>query len=208
MGDRAMILYGRDLSPFVRRVAIWCALQGREVERRQLAALDPEASAEIERVHPGTRVPALVLDDGEVLIDSFAICDWLDETAPGRRLIPAEGAARRACLKRIALAHATSEKLVAMVYEKNRRPAELHWPDWQERLTGQVRGGLAALEAMAPEAGFFGGAEPDGSDVTAICTLHFAEATNPWLLDPGYPRLVALADRAMSIPAFAETRPG
>ena len=31
-----MILYGRDLSPFVRRIAIWCALQGREVERRPI----------------------------------------------------------------------------------------------------------------------------------------------------------------------------
>ena len=32
----------------------------------------------------------LVLDDGTHLIESWAICDWLDETAPsGRRLLPA-----------------------------------------------------------------------------------------------------------------------
>ena len=40
-----MILYGRNLSPFRRRVAIWCALQGRQLERRELmvAGLDFEA---------------------------------------------------------------------------------------------------------------------------------------------------------------------
>ena len=37
-----MILYGRDLSPFVRRIAIWCALQGRELERRPLMVSGPD----------------------------------------------------------------------------------------------------------------------------------------------------------------------
>ncbi|MDT8344702.1 MAG: glutathione S-transferase family protein [Thermohalobaculum sp.] len=202
-----MILYGRDLSPYVRRVAIWCALQGRAVERRPLAATDPVESREIAKVHPGTRVPALVLDDGAVLIETSAICDWLDETAGARRLVPAAGLARRDCLQRIALATATAEKAVALVYEKNRRPEALHWADWQARVTGQVRGTLGALEAIAPETGFFGGAAPDGSDIAVVCAYQFAEATNPWLLDAGYPRLAALAERAMAIEAVAATKP-
>jgi len=202
-----MILYGRDLSPYVRRVAIWCALQGREIERRPLAATDPEESKEIAKVHPGTRVPALVLDDGTVLVDSWAICDWLDEEAGDRRLVPASGLARRECLRRIGLATATAEKAVAMVYEKNRRPEALHWADWQARVAGQVRGALGALEAIAPTDGFFGGAAPDGSDIATVCAYQFVEATNPWLLDPGFPRLAALAGRAMEIDAVVQTRP-
>ncbi len=203
-----MILYGRDLSPFARRVAIWAALQGRRVERRPLAATDPNDAEAIRAVHPGTRVPVLELEDGARLIDSFAICDWLDETAPeGRRLVPATGTARRDCLQRLAIAHATAEKIVAMVYEKNRRPAEFQWPDWQERLAGQIRGGFAAIEATVPAAAFFGGEAPDGSDIATVCALQMAEATNPWLLEPGYPRLAALAERAMALPAFVETDP-
>jgi len=150
-GEAAVILYGRDLSPYARRVAIWARLQGRALERRALAATDPRDAEAIRAVHPGLRVPVLELEDGTRLIESFAICDWLDETVPeGRRLVPASGPARRDGLQRIALAHATTEKIVALVYERNRRPETLHWPEWQERLAGQVRGGFAALEAAAP----------------------------------------------------------
>lgn len=204
-----MILYGRDLSPFVRRVAVWCAIYGRPLDRAPLAATDPADAEAIRAVHPGMRVPALALDDGTILIDSISICDWLDEEADAAvRLVPACGLARRACLQRIAIAHATSEKLAALVYERNRRPEEHQWPAWQERLAGQIRGGFAAMETAAPAAEFHGGAAPDGSDMVTGIALQFAEATNPWLLDPDHPRLSALTGRLMAVPAFAATRPG
>lgn len=202
-----MILYGRDLSSFVRRVAVWCAIYGLPVERRQLAATDPADADAIRAVHPGLRVPALELDDATVLIDSAAICDWLDEQAGEARLVPAAGRARRDCLQRIALAQATCEKGVALVYEKNRRPAELHWPEWQARIAGQIRGGLAALDAAAPEDGWWGGDRPDGSDLMAPICWQFIESTNPGVLDPGYPRFAALVERAMAVPALAATDP-
>ncbi len=202
-----MILYGRNLSPFVRRVAIWCALQDRPVERREITVAGADFE-EIRKQNPVGRVPALVLDDGTRLIESFAICDWLDDTAPeGRRLIPATGTARRACLQRLALGQSTAEKAVAMVYERNRRPAELHWKDWQDRVAGQIRGGLAELDRVVPGAGWSGPDGPDGGDLAAICAYQFVEVTNPWLLEPGYPRLKALAARGMTIDAIAATLP-
>ena len=89
-----MILYGRNLSPFARRVAIWCALQGRKLERREISVAGTDFD-EIKAHHPVARVPILILDDGTHLIETFAICDYLDETAPnGTRLIPDSGAAR------------------------------------------------------------------------------------------------------------------
>ncbi|MEM7499340.1 MAG: glutathione S-transferase family protein [Pseudomonadota bacterium] len=203
-----MILYGRYLSPFVRRVGCWLALQGRDFELRALAATDPNDLPKLKEVNPVARVPALVLDDGTVLVESFAICDWLDETAGDGRLVPPSGPARRDCLQRIAVAAATTDKAVAMVYEKNRRPEELHWAPWQERVAAQVTGGLGQLEAMAPEDGFFGGAEPDGSDLAIMALYDFVALTNPDLLDAGYPRLAALADRANAIPALGATKPG
>jgi len=203
-----MILVGRTLSPFVRRVAVWAAVYGIALKSRPLAATDPKDAEAIREIHPGMRVPALILDDGTVLIESGAICDWLDEGAPeGARLVPASGMPRRACLQRIAMAMATAEKGAALVYEKNRRPEEHQWPAWQERLTGQIRGGLGAVEAALPEAGWQGGAAPDGSDIAAAIVYQFVEATNPWLLEPGYPRLAALAERAADIPGFAATDP-
>lgn len=204
-----MILYGRTISPFVRRVAIWCAMQGRDVEMKPLAATEPQDMEAIRAVHPGRRVPVLQVEDGALLIETFAICDWLDETAPeGTRLVPASGIARRDCMQRIGMANATAEKVVGLVYEKNRRPEEFHWPDWQERLVDQVRSGLAAMEAAAPETGFHGGDTPDGSDIAIVCAYEMAEFSNPWLLESGYPKLAALAARAAEQPGFAASKPG
>ncbi|WP_108661474.1 glutathione S-transferase family protein [Acuticoccus kandeliae] len=202
-----MLLIGRNQSPYTRRVAIWCALQDRAVERKQLAARDPANAAEITRYNPGLRVPILVLDDGTPLIETATICDWLDETAPeGKRLVPATGVARRDCMQRIALAHQTTEKLVTLVYETLRRPAEYHWPDYQAGVRGQVEGGLGALEAMVPD-GFFGGDTPDGSDVTTVCAWQMAETTAPHIVSGRYPRLGDFAARMMAFPAVAETYP-
>jgi glutathione S-transferase len=211
-----MILYGRNLSPFTRRVAIWCALQGRNLERRELMVAGADFE-EIKANNPVARVPILVLDDGTRLIESFAICDYLDETAPnGTRLVPERGAERLACLQRLALAQSTAEKAVAMVYERNRRPEELHWRDWQARVAGQVQGGLAELDRVAPDpetnGGWSGedgpdGGVPDGGDIAAIIAYQFVETTNSWLLEPGYPRLAALAERGMEIEAIAATKP-
>lgn len=203
-----MILYGRDLSPFVRRVAVWCALQGRKVERRQITVAG-EDFARVKQLNPVGRVPILELDDGTRLIESYAIGDWLDETSPnGLRLLPGAGASRRDALQRLAVASGTAEKAVALVYERNRRPQELHWENWQERLVGQIQGGLAALDAAAPEKDWSGqGATPDAGDVAAIIAFQFVEATNPQVLEPGYPRLAALVDRGMQMPEIAASKP-
>ncbi len=202
-----MILYGRNLSPFTRRVAIWCALQGRKLERRELMVAGPDFE-EIKAHNPVARVPILILDDGTHLIETFAICDYLDETAPnGTRLVPERGAARMECLHRLAVANSTAEKAVAMVYERNRRPEELHWRDWQARVAGQVQGGLAELDRVVPGEGWSGEGGPDGGDIAAIIAYQFVETTNPWLLEPGYPRLAALAGRGMGLEPIAATKP-
>jgi glutathione S-transferase len=202
-----MILYGRNLSPFTRRVAIWCALQGRRIERREISVAGADFD-EIKAHNPVVRVPVLVLDDGANLIETFAICDYLDETAPnGTRLVPQSGAARMECLRRVAVANSTAEKAVAMVYERNRRPEELHWRDWQVRVAGQIQGGLAELDKVVPGESWSGSDGPDGGDLAALIVYQFVETTNPWLLEPGYPRLAALATRGMEIEAIAATKP-
>ena len=198
-----MILYGRNLSPFTRRVALWCAMQGRQIERRELGVVGADFE-EVAKHNPVARVPILELEDGTRLIESFAICDYLDETAPeGRRLIPASGPARREAMQRLAMAHSTAEKAVAMVYEKIRRPEAFHWPDWQTRLSGQITGGLAEADAMAKGRG----AAPDGGDLALVVLHQFAEAAVPWLLEPGYPDLAALSRVGMDWPGVSETMP-
>ncbi|MEM6974221.1 MAG: glutathione S-transferase family protein [Pseudomonadota bacterium] len=203
-----MILYGRNLSPYTRRVVMWLILQGRAFEQRPLALTVAEDRETLSKISPVARVPALVVDDGAVLTESLMICDWLDDSAPEKRLVPATGSARRDCLMRLAVLSATTDKGVALFYEAGRRPEDLRWSDWIEHLTGQVTRGLAQLETMAPEQGFWGGAGPDGSDLAAACLMDFLPMTSPHLVEgEPYPRLAGLSARVNALPGIAATKP-
>ena len=203
----SMILYGRMLSPFVRRVATWCRLQGRAYESRPLMVNGPDFE-DLKKVNPLGRVPALVDETGYLMVETHAIVDWLEDTAPeALRLIPATGDARRDVLQRMSYAHNTVEKGVALVYDKNRRPAELHWNDWISRLEGQISAGLGEVEARCPAEGWIGGDRPNGADVTFVIAHDFIMATNPYLVEGKFPRLAALAAMAADVEAFKATAP-
>ena len=112
-----MILIGQYDSPFVRRVAIALRLYAMAYEHRPWSTF---ADADrIAQFNPLRRVPALILDSGEVLIDSAAILDHLDEDAgPSRALIAASGDRRRNALKVCALATGLADKAVSLIYEQ------------------------------------------------------------------------------------------
>ncbi|BBK38700.1 glutathione S-transferase [Allostella sp. ATCC 35155] len=196
-----MILVGRYLSPFVRRVAITLDLYGMPFEHRPLSTMtDLEA---IKTLNPVGRVPVLTLDDGESLVDSAAILDHLDEVAgPARALVPPAGPERRRVLNRLAVVVGTMEKAVGYVYETRRRPAERQHQPWIDTLKGQVAGGLAALEAADPQP-WLAGLSMTQADVSAAVLVDFLRAMAPELLPAGsHPKLEALAARLATTPAF------
>ena len=131
-----MILVGQYHSPFVRRVAVSLRTLGFAYEhdtRSVFADFDA-----MRKVNPLGRIPSLVLDGGEVLIDSAAILDWLDqEVGPGRALVPAAGPERRRALRLIALATGAIDKIGAATYERMVRPSAFRWPEWVERCRTQ-----------------------------------------------------------------------
>lgn len=201
-----MLLVGQYDSPFVRRVAVSLRLLGIPYEHSTLSVF---ADAEtMRRINPLGRVPSLRLDDGEILIDSGVILDWLDETVgPERALLPVSGPSRRQALRRIALATGIADKAVQGAYERLLRPAELRWPTWMERCRAQVTSGLDALEAEAGE-GWMGGQRIMQPDITAACMMGYLGLADPGLLEAGpWPRLRALAARSETMPEFAATRP-
>lgn len=202
-----MILIGRYLSPFVRRVAVSLKLTGQAFEHRPLSTVDDLAA--VKQLNPLGRVPALVLDDGEVLVDSNAILDHIDELAgPARALLPASGKPRREALQTVGIGYGVLEKAVAAVYERTKRPQELVHAPWRDHLDGQVKAGLAALEARIGDRTWFGGPQPNQADITAIVALDFLGVMLPSLVEKGaWPRLEALVRLADVLPAFAETKP-
>ena len=141
-----MILVGQYDSPYVRRVAVSLRVLGFAYEHDTRSVFgDFDA---MRKVNPLGRIPSLVLDGGEVLIDSAAILDWLDqEVGPGRALLPAEGAERRRALRLIALATGAIDKIGAATYERIVRPSAFRWPEWIGRCRTQGEGAVTALAA-------------------------------------------------------------
>ena len=173
-----MILVGQYDSPFVRRVAISLRLLGFTYEhdtRSVFGDFDWMRS-----VNPLGRIPSLVLDDGDVLTDSGAILDWLDEqVGPERALMPRSGLARRRAMQLTALAAGAIEKLGAAVYEEVIRPASARWPEWIERCRTQGLGGLARLEQEDwPQ-------QLDQPQITTACLVAYVKLTTPQLMPAG-----------------------
>ena len=144
-----MILIGQYDSPFVRRVAIAMRLYGMPFEHRPWSTFgDADLVA---RFNPLRRVPTLVLDDGEALIESAAILDHLDEVAgPAAALIAEHGPERRHALKVCALATGLADKAVSLFYERTFHPQVSQ--TWIDRCTAQIGDVLGALEQAAPAA--------------------------------------------------------
>jgi glutathione S-transferase len=204
-GD-AMILVGQYDSPYTRRVAIALHWLGLPFSRNTLSVFANADQAR--KINPLGRVPALILDDGEVLIDSSAILDHIDEIAgPARALLPASGTARRQQLRTIALATGGMEKAVSIVYERVLRPSDkLHVP-WLERCQTQLAGSLAALEVLPPSDVLTTGRHPQ-ADIAVACLIGFLGLRVPDAFPSGkYPRLSALAANAELLPAFQATKP-
>lgn len=203
-----MILVGRNLSPFVRRTAIVLRTLGLPYEENPLSTADD--LAEITKNNPVGRVPALVLDDGEVLVDSAAIIDHLIEAHDsGRVLLPAAGAPRRAVLRTTAVATGVMEKGVSSSYERNRRPADKVYQNWVDRVDSQAATGLVELDRLAAASGgWLHGGDMTLADISAVCAHDFIAAMVPYLLErASHPALAALADKANALPAFKETHP-
>ncbi|HEX3674281.1 MAG TPA: glutathione S-transferase family protein [Rhizomicrobium sp.] len=197
-----MILVGQYDSPYTRRVAISLMVLGFAYEHDTRSVFGDFDS--LRRTNPAGRIPALVLDDGETLIDSAAILDWLDETVgPDRALLPPKGAPRRNALKRIALANAAVDKIGGGVnYETMIRPSRYRWPEWIARCTTQGQGALTALDAEPwPE-----DAALDQAQITTGCAFDYIRVTAPHLAPAGrYPALDALLARLRTRPEFAAT---
>lgn len=200
-----MILIGRYLSPFTRRVAVSLKILGIPFERKPLTAwhnLD-----EVRRSNPVGRVPALVLDDGEVLFDSTAILDHLDESAgPDKALLPAGGPERREVLRIVAVCLGIMEKAAAARYEGAMRPEEKVHEPWIEHNLGQARSGLQWLDSALGARD--GGGRITQAEIGAVVTHDFLGVVRPELVSPGsHPALEALVERHRALPAFAETHP-
>ncbi|HZF14767.1 MAG TPA: glutathione S-transferase family protein [Steroidobacteraceae bacterium] len=203
-----MILIGMFDSPFVRRVAVSMKLLGIAFEHRNWSV--GKDFDQIRKYNPVGRVPTLVLDDGEALMESSAILDFLDERAgPERALMPRSGRERRTALRLMAMTTGAAEKGVAQIYEGIFRPTAKRHEPWVERCRAQMHGALHELERWSAARGpgkWLVADRMTQADITLACIWTFlTEAPGLDVATAPYDSLRSLAARCEALPEFSST---
>lgn len=199
-----MILIGQFDSPFTRRVAIAMRLYDLPFEHRPWSSFGD--AEKVAHYNPVKRVPTLVLDNGEVVIESTAILDYLDEVSAGKPpLIAARGDERRRALKICALANGLADKAISLIYGR-----VFHTDGskaWNERCAEQVNDVLDALEADRAErpGPYWFGDAIGHADIAVACALRFVRDAHPALFTAGrHGHLDSHSKRCEALSVFQE----
>ncbi len=138
-----MKLIGQFDSPFTRRVGITMTLYGLPFEHSTWSVFGN--ADELAAVNPLIRVPTLVIETGEALIETSAIIDYLDLlVAPDKRLLPQTQPERYRTQHIVALASGVSDMAVRLFYEL--RLHDMPSQGFVARVTRQIEQTLLALE--------------------------------------------------------------
>ncbi|VVT19053.1 Maleylacetoacetate isomerase [Sphingomonas sp. EC-HK361] len=156
-------------------------------------------------INPQGLVPTLVVD-GVPLTQSLAIIDWLDANFPDPPMVSKDATTRSRQLARALVIaadiHPIDNLRVLKRLESQFGADQAAKDDWYRHW---VTEGLAALEAMAGEGPFLGGATPDISDVCLVPQLYNARRFEVDL--SSYPKLLAADAAAGEMSAFRRARP-
>jgi glutathione S-transferase len=188
-------------SPFVRKVRIAAALLGLEdqITLESADTMNPHDS--LRQDNPLGRVPALILDDGAIIVDSRVICEYLNALAGGT-LLPSDATARARTQSDACLADGVCESSVLMRYEAMFHDSARQSAQWLDHQAGKVARLLAHFERNPPQG------PVDVAHIALACALGYRDFRfeGAWRAD--HPKLVAwLDDFSAKIPAFAATEP-
>ena len=196
-----MKLIGYMDSPYVRRVAIMAQFFGVDYEHTELSVFrDFEA---LRKINPLVKVPTWVCDDGQVLVESGLIIDYLESVTGSDKLMPSDEVGYIRALNIIGTALVASEKLVQLIYELKHRPEDKQHQPFIDRLQTQLEGALERLESEATGEQWIFGKQIFEADVTVAIAWRFAQLQFPDRVPAErYPGLVALSARAEALPEF------
>lgn len=183
-----MILYQDARAPNPRRVRIFLAEKAIEVETRKVDIMAKDhLSDEIKALNPLTRVPFLVLDDGQVIAETVAICRYFEALHPEPNLFgadPLEMAMVEMWQRRLELelfytiAHAFRHS--------NPYMAELEKPqiaDWATANFDRLDDVLAMFDKELADRAFFAGDRYTIADITGLVAIDFMRIIKKRLSD-------------------------
>jgi maleylacetoacetate isomerase len=163
-------------------------------------------SPEYRAINPQRRVPSLVLDSGDVLMQSPAIIEYLDEVHPKPAFLPADPVARaqvRAFAAVIGCDIHPLNNLAPLQYLKRELKQEQAAIDgWYRHW---VTEGFTALETMIRPGPYCFGSEVTLADIYLVPQMYNARRLKTPL--DAFPKLVAADAALLKLPAFDKARP-
>ena len=161
---------------------------------------------EFRAVNPQMRVPALTAPNGEVLIQSLAIIEYLDETHPEPPLLPKDPIARakvRALAQIIACDIHPLNNTSPLRYLKNQMGQEQSAIDaWYHHW---IREGFEALEALIDPGPYAWGKAVTLADICLVPQVANARRLKVPL--DKFPKIVGVDAACLKLPAFDRARP-
>lgn len=200
-----MKLHWSPRSPYVRKVMVAAhelGLADRITRVRSVAAMsapNPTIMAD----NPLSKIPTLVLDGGEVLVDSDVVVEYLDSLAGGGVLLPSAGPARWDALSRQALASGLLDILVLWRNERD-KPEAQRTPAWLDAFALKAGATLDRFEAGALATP--GDAPLDVGQIALGCALSYVDfrfADLQWR--QGRPKLAAWHEAFSARPSAQAT---
>jgi len=198
-----MQLVGMLDSPFVRRVAITAQFLGLKYDHKKLSIF--RSYDEFREINPLVKIPTLICEGGEVLVDSTLIIEHLEALSSSTaNLSPGSSNERLRSLQIIGAALVAMEKVAQLIYETKLRPAELQYGEWIKRLEEQLTSAIELLEdAVGDGSLWFFGSKISQADITTAVAWRFVQNVRGDLIGPGdYPGLATFSTRAEALPEF------
>ena len=164
--------------------------------------------AAYKRLNPGGRVPTLEVD-GQVIQQSMAILEWLEETHPTPRLLPAD-ALGRARVRGLAQMVVSDIQPLQNISVTRYLRDEAGWDG--ERIASWLRHwisrGMSALEQALDDRATGQLCHGDSPTLADLCLVPQCYASRRFGVDvAAYPRIAAIERRCLALPAFGVAAP-
>jgi maleylacetoacetate isomerase len=201
--------FWRSLATFRVRIAL--NLKGLSPEVIDVNLMQGKQHEEaFRKVNPQMVLPALIDGEGPPLFQSLAIIEYLDETHPHPRLLPAEPRAR-ARARGLALivacdAHPLIVPRVREFLEREFGLDEAQRNKWIHHWLGEALKAIETNLAASSETGRY--CQGDAVTVADICLVGHVVGCHLFKLDVSpYPTVRRIFDECMTIDAFARAHP-
>lgn len=163
-------------------------------------------AADYKTINPQELVPALELGDGIVLTQSLAIIDWLEQTHPEPAILPSDPLLRARVL---AAAHVIAMETQPVTNLATGQQLKQRFGATQDDVVtwmcDYMMRAFDVLEPMIDGTPFAFGDRPSLADICIVPQLYNAHR---WGVDLSpYPKLKALEDACLALPAFDAARP-